>query len=627
MLKTRKTILFILLFLLSSPTVIPQETPNQKNVLILFAMSPSRPGYMILTEGIRTKLFEKYGDLLNLHMEYLEIEHYPKDKYPKERFDLYNDKYLEVGLDLLICVGIDIVPTVKKYAAPQLLDLPAICIDYDFSEIGYPSDMDLNRKTAKIPIQMNAWKSIENALSLFPNTETVYFISGVAQTDRFMLDLTRLAVKKMDPGIKITYLNELTMDEVLQTVRHLPDHCLIIVPNFNVDSKQVPYYNPEAIRLISQAANAPVFTYTDMGFGDGAIGGYIMSFNKTGLLAGETAVNILNGEDPESFIATEGDMYDLVFDYRALKRWNLLDSRLIPKESRIMFREVNFFGKYRLIITLGFLFLILQSFLIINLVRLNKKQKMVTGQLIESENKFRELIREDRILRLGQMTASLSHELNQPLTAILSTAQAGIRFVDSRNTDPELMKELFQNIVEDDKRTAAILSGIRGMLKLEKREKERVDLNKLIDEIVSIYKGEAVGKRINLAVKLSDQPVYILADGIQIQQVLLNLITNATQSIEMVNAEKREIVINESVDTEFVVVSVRDYGAGIGEQLKDNLFKPFVTSKKEGSGIGLAISHTIIDNHNGKIWAESLPDGGAVFSFRLKIDHNEQRKV
>jgi len=95
----------------------------------------------------------------------------------------------------------------------------------------------------------------------------------------------------------------------------------------------------------------------------------------------------------------------------------------------------------------------------------------------------------------------------------------------------------------------------------------------------------------------------------------------------MVNAEKREIVINESVDTEFVVVSVRDYGAGIGEQLKDNLFKPFVTSKKEGSGIGLAISHTIIDNHNGKIWAESLPDGGAVFSFRLKIDHNEQRKV
>ena len=108
-------------------------------------------------------------------------------------------------------------------------------------------------------------------------------------------------------------------------------------------------------------------------------------------------------------------------------------------------------------------------------------------QISETENKYRELVREDRILQIAQLTASLSHELNQPLTAILSNAQAGIRFVNSGNNTPELMKEIFENIVEDDKRTASILSSVRGMMKLEKREKEPLNLNLLVKEVASHF--------------------------------------------------------------------------------------------------------------------------------------------
>jgi C4-dicarboxylate-specific signal transduction histidine kinase len=227
-------------------------------------------------------------------------------------------------------------------------------------------------------------------------------------------------------------------------------------------------------------------------------------------------------------------------------------------------------------------------------------------------------------LRLGQLTSSLSHELNQPLTAILSTAQAGINFINSNEATPELLKQIFQKIVENDKRGASILSSIRGMMKLESREKEKVNLNSLIDEVASVYRNEASLRDIKLSVTLTDEPVYIFADGIQIQQVLLNLILNASQSMQRANSEHNAIDISQTTNNGEVVISVRDYGNGIDESIKEKLFKPFVTLKKEGMGIGLSICRSIIEDHEGKIWAENMTDGGANFSFSLKIFEDGQ---
>ena len=118
---------------------------------------------------------------------------------------------------------------------------------------------------------------------------------------------------------------------------------------------------------------------------------------------------------------------------------------------------------------------------------------------------------------------------------------------------------------------------------------------------------------------MSNEPVFVFADRIQIQQVMLNFIFNASQSMKKNNISNRMIEINQSFDGDDVIVSVRDNGEGIDESIKEKLFKPFVTLKKEGMGIGLAICRSIIEDHEGKIWAENMPDGGAKFSFSLKI--------
>jgi len=314
MFRSGKTGVLLLILLLLNISVISKDGSTDKNILILYSFNPTTPAYQVITDGIRTKLSKVYGDSYMLHMEYLETERYPKNEYPAERFELYNQKYQDVGLDLLICIGIDHVGTIKKHASEHLLSLPAITIDYDFSEIDYYIETTLNAFTTEVQFRVNASKTILTALSLFPGTRSVYFLSGISKSDRLMHSLSIKASQQIDSGIVVNFLDNISMDEVLRIVRNLPANSVIFVPNFNVDSKQVAYYNPEAIRLISKAANSPVINFTDMGFGQGALGGYLLSFEKVGLLGGDIALKILGGADPNSIIINESEYCQYLYD-------------------------------------------------------------------------------------------------------------------------------------------------------------------------------------------------------------------------------------------------------------------------------------------------------------------------
>ena len=623
--KSRIVLTYSLFFLLlmHSDYLLSNRSNNTKTVLILFEGSPDVPAYKPILDGIRLQLYKAFTDFYNLHVEFLEIGKYPDGNYPKENFILLNEKYRDIKPDLLICIQKNVIKILKDYAESYLLDLPTITFDLDYTNYGYLTDLSFNDSTTSIGLKFNIEKSISTALDFFPETSSIYFISGVSPFDKIMLQISLQAVKNFDGQFKVEVMTDLAMDEILQKVHQIQDSSLICIPVFITDKKLVPYYNPEAINIISREAHVPVIILSDMGMGEGAFGGYMLSFTKSGLLTGNAAVDILNGKDPNSINITEADYSEYIFDYRELKRWNLENSELIPTESIILFKPNNPFDKYKWIVGAVLLFLVLQTLLIANLIRLNRNQKTLTKKMVETESKYRGFLHEDRSLRLGQMAASLSHELNQPLTAVLSTAQAGINFINSNEASPALLKQILQKIVENNKRTASILSSIRGMLKLENREKEKIDLNDCISELVEVYESEAKKQNTKINVTLVDNPVYIIADKIQIQQVLLNLIFNAAEVMEVQNTANRMIDIIQNIKNGDVIISVRDHGKGIDDSIKDRIFKPFVTSRVDGSGIGLSICKSIIEDHNGKIWVENKPDGGAEFFFSLKVYNNE----
>ncbi len=409
------------------------------------------------------------------------------------------------------------------------------------------------------------------------------------------------------------------MDSLLLLVESIPRKSLVIVPSFYLDSHGVPYSTSEVIAIIARHCKAPVLPVAD-GFitRKGGLGGYLFSFTNVGKEIGRVAGLILEGSPVSRIKIHSRTFYEDVYDWQEVTRWGLTKSKLIPRDSLFFYKPVPFVAEYRVYLLALLAFLIFQSFFMIYLVKLNRRQKDVARQREETEKIYHDMVREDRLLKMVELTASLSHELNQPLTAILYNAQAGKRFIKSGKMNLKQAEEIFDYIIEDDKRAGGIISSVKNLMKTERREMENVNLSSLIGETMDIFYSEAVAKNVTTRTNLPVHPVWIFGEKVQLQQVLVNLFRNAINAMENNSPENKLLEIGMKVNKSSVTVSVRDSGHGIDPAIKDKLFKAFVTGSKEGFGIGLALSRTIIQNHHGEIWAANLPEGGAEFCFRLK---------
>ncbi|MBN1253657.1 MAG: PAS domain-containing protein [Deltaproteobacteria bacterium] len=240
---------------------------------------------------------------------------------------------------------------------------------------------------------------------------------------------------------------------------------------------------------------------------------------------------------------------------------------------------------------------------------------------LESYRARRELLRMERVSSMGELTASLAHELNQPLTAILSNAGAALRFLQSDRLDPGELREILQDIINDDKRAGDIIRSVRAMLKEEEREREAIPINNMLRGMFSLFHSEAVIRNIEIEMDLVDPSPVVRVDTVQIQQVLINLAMNAAEAVSRHEPEDRKIVLQtRPVDPGAVQVAVRDFGPGIGEKKLARIFDPFFTTKRSGLGMGLSISRSIIEAHGGRIWVENNPDNrGVTFYFELPV--------
>ena len=223
-----------------------------------------------------------------------------------------------------------------------------------------------------------------------------------------------------------------------------------------------------------------------------------------------------------------------------------------------------------------------------------------------------------RVALMGEMSASIAHELNQPLAGILSNAAAGQRFIDRGDVDQREIRELLGDIIADSRRASDVVRGIRGMVKKEQLERRSVDLNEVVMDALRIASGDAVLRSCQLETSLDANLPAIDGDPIQLQQVLLNLVINAFDAMQDTVPSRRQVLIaTESNGDGTVRTSVRDHGIGISEEMRERLFDPFFSTKSEGLGMGLAIVRSIVEAHGGTITAENADDGGARFQFIL----------
>jgi len=232
-----------------------------------------------------------------------------------------------------------------------------------------------------------------------------------------------------------------------------------------------------------------------------------------------------------------------------------------------------------------------------------------------------ELAHVTRVTTLGELAASIAHEVNQPLTGIINNADACLGLLPNDTVEFDEVREALSEIVNDADRASAVLARIRGLVKKTRSEKARLHLRDLVSDVLLLARAEAAARRVIMQAQIPEDLPFAFGDRVQLQQVLLNLVMNGLDAMNNVEEQKRLLLISGRRDAydgwPAATISVQDFGIGLKTEEMERLFDAFYTTKPQGMGMGLAISRSIIEDHGGRLWAEPNEGPGATFLFSL----------
>ncbi len=228
-----------------------------------------------------------------------------------------------------------------------------------------------------------------------------------------------------------------------------------------------------------------------------------------------------------------------------------------------------------------------------------------------------ELARVSRVTTMGELTASLAHEVNQPIAAAVTNANTCLRWLTRDHPDLEEAREAASRIVKDANRAADIISRVRLLFKKGTPQRELVDVNEVIREMIVLLRGEATRHNISVRTELAADLPQVTGDRVQLQQVMMNLMINSVDAMKEVDGARELAVKSQRTEKEEVLVSVSDTGVGLPAQQADQIFKAFFTTKPHGTGMGLSISRSIVESHDGRLWASENSPRGTSFYFTL----------
>jgi signal transduction histidine kinase len=383
----------------------------------------------------------------------------------------------------------------------------------------------------------------------------------------------------------------------------------------NVDAAGVSHEENESLNALASVASAPIFSYDGSFFEGALVGGPMFSVMESSAVTANVANRILSGERAGDIKTRPIEFAAPRFDWRQLQRFGISESNL-PPGSTVYFREPTIWERYSWQIASVVAVLLIQAGLITVLLREHRRRKFSE---VQARQRMAELAHVNRFSTAGELTASIAHEINQPLGAILTNAETADAILQSSNPDIAELKDIVKDILQDDRRVAEVIRRMRSLLKKAPFEVKNIDLNDLVRETVEFLSALAIARTVELVSVITPDALPILGDRIQLQQVILNLVVNGIDAMRDTPSETRIISIRTSRVENSAQLSVSDRGSGIPEDKLKEVFVPFFTSKAEGMGMGLSIARTIIEAHHGLISAKNRDHGGATFRIRFPL--------
>jgi signal transduction histidine kinase len=514
--------------------------------------------------------------------------------------------------DLIIGIGAPAAGFVQRKRDQLFKNTPMLFTAIEARRIDF---FNLTANDTVVAVHHDFSVLFENILRVLPDTENIVVINGVSPNEIFWKGEITKESEPLQNRVRITWVDHLSFEETLKYAAHLPPHSAIFWYQMLLDSAGVVHEGDAPLKRLYAVANAPIFSHDDaFFFGRELVGGPMHSVAVGNGRAAAVAIRLLGGEHAGDIRVPPSNFAPPKFDWKALQRWGISESRL-PAGSEIFFRDPSAWEQYRVQILLIFTVLFVQTGLISWLFYEHRRRHLAE---IAARNSMSELAQMNRLASAGELSASIAHEINQPLAAISTRASTAIRWLGAETPNLKEARTALDRIVADSHRAADIITSIRALLKKDTGKRQPININNLILKVLGIVRIDLQKNDIELQTRLEEGLPAVDGSEVQLQQVILNLVLNAIDAMHTMHPRVLRVQSEQS-KIDVVHVSIEDTGTGIEPSNLDKIFNALFTTKAGGMGMGLSICKSIIESHDGRIWVSPAENGGSVLHVELPI--------
>ena len=570
----------------------------------LYAMNIARE------QALRDALTEKAPRLVEIYTEEIDSLRVRSGIEP-EFGALLKNKYRDIPIDLVIASGIEPLDFATRYRDDIWPGAPIV-----FNGVidGALDGWRRPKRATGVTMTFDMVGTIALGMAVVPGARRAYVISGASPFDRHFLEIALKQLRNLDRPVEMRYIVGATRDETMQRVEALDRGSFVVYLSMLRDGAG-RVWGPGATALPEVVARSavPVVTPVQSQWTRGPLGGSSVQLDAHGRAAGLLSRRVLEGADPDAIEIRATPEPVCQVNWNALQRWNIPE-RNVPSRCEIVNRPQVLWRAYSWQFAALFAIILLQALLLWSLLMQSRRRRRAEAEL---QARGAQLAQVARLSTIGALTASIAHEINQPMGAILSNAEAAQMMLEQGVLEPGTLREILADIRNEDLRASEVIKRLRKLLARHEWNPVALEVNSEVAEALRHVAFDAARRGVKLAPVFDPATPVILADSVNLQQVIINLVVNAMEAVAGAPPAEREVRIQTRSVGNGAEIVVADRGPGLSQDDEARLFQEPFTSKKDGMGLGLSIVRTIVEMSRGTVSYESNVPHGAIFRVRI----------
>jgi signal transduction histidine kinase len=605
--------LLVVLALLLPVRAFADEPADVKTVVALFHDERLFPLNVTYDATFRTTFAARTAGRIEYFTEFIDYSRFLGQRYEADVRDALRAKYRSVRVDLLLVSSLLVLKLLEQEPDSLFPGVPVVLYQTPKEEL--PPTLP-RRKVTGVLLDGEArlTGTVDLALHLQPETEHIAFVSGDAPVERALTNKARQILSPYAARYDVRYLTGRSLATLEGELSRLPVHSVVFYMGMRKDATGKTFIPRDLVGPLSESSAAPIYGPLDVYLGHGIVGGTFSGTEETGKRVTDLALRILDGEDVDR-IPMENEAVVPTVDVRQLDRWGIARER-IPRGALLRFDEPSVFRRYQWQILGAAALCAGQTALVMALVAQLRRRRAMEITLLRAREEVTHIA---RVATMGELTAALAHEVNQPLGAIMSNAEAAQMLLATERPDLDEVRIILADIRAENRRAADVLTRMRVLFRKGELALAPLDLGELVLGVARLCEALARSRKIKLSTDIAPELPKVLGDRVHLTQVLLNLVINGMDAMSATAPPTRHLAICAArAKDDGAEVAVSDRGIGISQDQVTRLFEPFYTTKRDGMGMGLPIVRTIVEAHGGAISVESAPGCGTTMRFTVR---------